>query len=265
MNRSHKEGGFLGTQFEILDIFIILIAIGYVMVIVILGDIIQKKTKVADFSRKFIHIFAGFSALSTFFLNWHWLADFIALLFVIMIYLANPKSSIKFLKKMFNSMARDEDKEQEHIWGPFYYAISILILTFIFTFPNPSIDLVQYYIFPSAALSIMYIGDGLAPIIGKKFGKKEFKFVKGAIRTIPGSLTLLITGFLSSSVILIIFGVYYYQLLSIYSVMIISLIGSICATFIEMFSPKGLDNLFLPLLTAPILMIIYNGLQIIGI
>ncbi|TFF89288.1 MAG: hypothetical protein EU549_01145 [Promethearchaeota archaeon] len=253
----------MSAEFQYFDIVIMIITILYVIMVVLIGDFIQKKTNVVNFSRKFIHVFAGFSVLATFFLNWAWLTNIIAILFVALIYLANPKSPIKFLRKMFNSMARDDEIKKGHIYGPLYYAISILLLTFIFTIP--SLNLVQYYIFPASALSIMYLGDGLAPIIGKKFGKKEFRLINGSIRTIPGTLTVLIAGFLGCFIMLLSFGWFYYSLLSVLSVLILSIIGSVSASLIEMFSPKGLDNLTLPILTTIILGGIYYLTYMLGI
>ncbi|MHA1270665.1 MAG: diacylglycerol/polyprenol kinase family protein [Candidatus Helarchaeota archaeon] len=255
----------MSNAFQIFDLFIMIITIGYVLIVVLIGDYIQKKTNSPDFSRKFIHIFAGFSILSTFFLNWAWLSDIIAGLFVTLIFLASPKSPIEFLRKMFSSMAREDEIKSGHIWGPLYYAISILILTAIFTFPYPTINLVPYYIFPAASLSIMYLGDGFAPIIGKKYGKKQIKLVRGATRTVIGSMTVLIMGFLGSFGILYLFGYLFYGILSILGILILSIIGSISATIIELFSPNGLDNLFLPILTTIILLGINYSLLLFGI
>jgi phytol kinase len=253
----------MSGEFQFFDIIIMIITIAYVLAVVLIGDFIQKRTEMIDFSRKFIHVFAGFSIIATFFLNWAWLTDIIAGLFVVMIYLANPKSPIKFLRKMFSSMARDDEIQKGHIYGPLYYAISIFTLTFIFTLPQ--LNILQYYIFPAAALTIMYLGDGLAPIIGKKFGKKEFKLINGCIRTIPGSLTVLIAGFLGSFVMLLIFGFFYYSIISLLSVFILSSIAAISAMFIEMFNPKGYDNLTLPIVTTLILIGIYNLLIFFGV
>jgi phytol kinase len=85
---------------------------------------------------------------------------------------------------------------------------------------------------------VMGYGDGMAAIIGKTFGKTSYTIGKST-KTIEGSLTMFI---ISSVVILIILTIYNpgarYTAIPLLA---------ISATIIEAITPKGLDNITVPL------------------
>jgi phytol kinase len=154
---------------------------------------------------------------------------------------------------MFTVMAREGDYLSGHIWGPFLYAISINVLVAIFTL-IPS--LTDFFIFPAIALTAMYLGDGLAPIIGTKYGKHQYTIGKST-RSIEGSLVVFIASILGSLFCFVFFdwfatgGIQTYNL---FQIITFSFVCGITATIIEGISPSGADNITVPLLTTIIIL-----------
>jgi phytol kinase len=153
---------------------------------------------------------------------------------------------------MFEVMAREEDYLSGHIWGPFLYAISITILVSIFTLLP---ILTPFYMLAAMALTAMYLGDGIAPLIGAKYGKHNYTVGK-CTRSVEGSLAVFFASFLGAWIcwaFLDVFASGGFPIFSLIQVAILGLVCALSATVIEGVSPKGIDNLTVPLLTALIL------------
>ena len=247
------------------DLIVLGIAYLYVVVVLVVGEILRKTfDKSSEFTRKIIHVFAGFSIYTVLFFDHPWVANIVAGTFVILLYLAGPSSPVKALREMFGTMEREE--EGEKLWGPFYYAVSVLSLTFIFTVIDffTVTNLVHYYWLAAAPLTIMFLGDGLAATIGKKYGKHVFTVVDGAKRSIIGSLTMFGAGFGGAVLAMWFNGIFAIEFNNIPVVpltwdliIILALIAAGIATLIEFSSPSGMDNLTVPLGTTPLLVIFF--------
>ncbi len=237
------------------DIVVLAISYGYVITVICVGEIARRFAKIKPAgSRKLIHLGAGFSVFSVPFYTNAWTAIIVAVSFVVLIFLASPKSPVKSLRTMFEVMARKGDYLSGHIWGPFLYAISITTLVAIFTL-IPS--LTQFFILPAMALTAMYLGDGLAPIIGAKYGKHRYTIGKST-RSVEGSLVVFLASVLGALFCFFFFdwfasgGIPTY---SIYQMTILALSCGTAATLIE--SASGhIDNLTVPLGTTLVLFII---------
>lgn len=86
-------------------------------------------------------------------------------------------------------------------------------------------------------------GDAFANIFGVKYGTIYWPYSK---KTVQGSFA----GYIASCFALL-FSLSLYALLELYnqdfiSIMLISVLSSIIMVIIELFSPKGTDNLFIP-------------------
>lgn len=117
--------------------------------------------------------------------------------------------------------------------GTFFYAVSIGVLVAWFW----SIDRPQY-----AALGILVMtwGDGLAALIGQRFGKHTY-IVWGVKKSWEGSLTMCLVSYIVSSLILLaVQG-------NFWSTQLIALAVATVATGLEAFSLYGIDNLSVPL------------------
>jgi phytol kinase len=153
---------------------------------------------------------------------------------------------------MFGVMAREEDYLSGHIWGPFLYAISINILVAIFTLVPA---LIPFFIIPAMGLTAMYLGDGIAPIIGAKYGKHTYT-IRNTTRSLEGSIAVFIGSLLGAWICWLFLDIFATGGAPIFNVMQITVLSLICAfsaTLIEGVSPKGSDNLTVPLLVTPIL------------
>ncbi|CEJ47258.1 SEC59/DGK1/VTE5 family protein [Chrysosporum ovalisporum Ak1311] len=118
-------------------------------------------------------------------------------------------------------------------FGTFFYAVSIGILVAWFW----HIQQPQY-----AAIGIMVMawGDGLAALIGQRFGKHKYK-VLGAQKSWEGSLTMTLASYTITSLILLsVEG-------NIWPIWVVSLAIALTATCLEAISFLGIDNLTVPL------------------
>jgi phytol kinase len=88
----------------------------------------------------------------------------------------------------------------------------------------------------------MSLADGLAAVIGIRFGRKTLYKLFGAQKSIVGTITF----FLVSTVILVIYS----HVAPGASIAAWIIPISLAATIIENIAPKGLDNLLVPLLVA---------------
>ncbi len=224
----------------IYNLIIMLLAYGYIFIVIGVGIFLQKKmNKSTEFTRKTIHVFAGFVTFSVFFFtpSFAWLAIIIAGTFIVMVWMVGPNGP-EFAKSIFSAMAREEDMEEGKIYGPLYYAITTTILTAIFTLIP---QLVSYYWIPVVALSQMYLGDGIAPFIGKKYGKRTYGPNN---RTFEGSIAVFLFGFLGA-VITMVFAAFFpaQQIVLNLWVVAIALISAAVFAVIESCTPKGFDNI----------------------
>ncbi|MDP5016790.1 phosphatidate cytidylyltransferase [Anabaena sp. UHCC 0187] len=120
-----------------------------------------------------------------------------------------------------------------HSLGTFFYAVSIGVLVGIFWHLHQP----QY-----AVLGIMTMawGDGLAALIGKRFGKHKY-LAFGAQKSWEGSFTVTFISYLICVILLLITQG------NIWQTWIVSLIVAFIATILEAFSFLGIDNLTVPI------------------
>ena len=91
----------------------------------------------------------------------------------------------------------------------------------------------------------MSYGDGLASVIGIRFGRKKYQLFEDS-KSYVGSFAMFVFTF-----ILVIVAMGYYGTLDVSSDTIFIVCGiAAVATFIEGATPRGLDNLSVPFITA---------------
>jgi phytol kinase len=202
------------------------LVLSYVLVFVIIGlsTLLQKKGILGDEgARKFIHIgVSNWWLLAMFTFDDVWFAIIPPITFIILNYYSYKTNLIKSMERSGNGNL-----------GTVYFPISLLILvvlTFGVTF-NPLIGAI-------GILTLGY-GDGLAAVIGSKWGKRKLIYGK----SVEGSLTMLLATFIVTFTLLA-FNFSFPIALSV------ALVLAISATVIELYTPKGLDNLTVPLLTS---------------
>jgi len=205
----------------------IIVSIMFVFLIIAISSLLTKFNLLSnEGSRKFIHVgVSNWWIIAMIFFDNNIYAAIVHALFVIINY-------ISYKKQVFKAMERDGSKND---LGTVYFALSLLILALI-TFKNAEFSYIG-----ALGILIMGYGDGLAAIIGVKYGKHKFK-VLGNEKSFEGSLAMFVFSFLVSISLLYIFNPV--------NITLFSLIVAIVSTALEALSPYGLDNLTVPLGTS---------------
>lgn len=204
----------------------LILSVLYIGLVLVISTLFTKAGKEA--SRKFIHIMlANWWIIAMVFFDNVYVASFLPTLFVVINYLSYKYNIIK-------SMERDDSPKEAQTLGTVYYAISLLAIS-IFSF-----GLVHNPFFGLIGIAVMGYGDGFAAIAGKGIKSKHFN-VFGSDKSVAGSLSMLIL-----SLIIISGGMFY---LNISCWFIKSIVVSVVATVLEAISPRGTDNLTVPIIT----------------
>jgi dolichol kinase len=237
------------------NLLLMLASFGYGLGVLAIGRGLQLRLqKPASFTRKIIHLFAGYSSFVVFWFTpaYSWLAIIIGVSFTALLFLARPTGP---LHGIFDSMAREDDVRVGGLEGPLYYAASLTVLTTIFTLPFLP-QLHPYFWVPANCLAMMFVGDGIAPIVGKRWGRHRYgkynRSIEGSLAVLAGGfagcvLTLLLAKFISIT-----------QLLPepFYLLILIGLGISAPNTGIEAISPSGYDNVTCPFITTLVFSIV---------
>ena len=209
-----------------LQIGIVVLVLG---VVVLLAETIYRRVSAnSELVRKVVHISTGNIILLAWWLKLPtWVGIWAS---VIAVAIALLSFYIPFLPGI-NSVGRKS-------LGTFFYAISIGILIAWF-WPT------QQYQYAAIGILVMTWGDGLAALIGQKYGQHPYE-VWGIKKSWEGSLTMALTSYFVSSLIL--FGVQG----NIWQTWLIPVAIALVATGLEAFSKLGIDNLTVPLGSAAI-------------
>ncbi len=188
----------------------------------------------AGLSRKLIHIGTG----PIFVLCWlmfpdspeaRWLAALVPLMIVLQFALVGL--GVIQDQAAVQAMSRSGDR-REILRGPLYYGIAFVILTVVFWKDSPT---------GMTALMLMCGGDGLADIIGR--GVASPKIPWSPEKSVAGSLSVFVGGWLMSALILWIYG-----LAGVFKTPFLQTLGPISlvalvGTLVESLPFKDVDNL----------------------
>lgn len=201
------------------------IAIVTVFCLLILCEsIVRTKTIHHEFVRKSIHIGVGtFVAFWPFFLSWHEIQIIGVAFFVAVL--------ISAKLRLFRAIHRKEGG----VVGELLFAFIITALAFV----RP-----EAWIFTVAILQLS-LADGLAAIIGTRWGKTNHYTIFGKVKSVAGSMTFLITSFCICAA--------YVVMTDENPGLLVLITLPIVATLVESISIKGTDNFTVPVLTALLL------------
>ena len=212
-------------------LFNILITVGslvYVFGVVALMDLAVKKGFPQDLSRKVVHVAAG--SWLIFWLVYdssHWTKYLnITAAFIWTILLLVKGFTAKPDDQAVKTMTRTGDRK-ELLRGPLYFTLVMNMLGTVFYSTS----------FALTAMGFLTWGDGLAPVVGARYGKHSYKvFTK---KTIEGSITFFVFGLA---------GAIFFNLLFGNSIELeFMLLCAVVATIVEGISPRDLDNILIPL------------------
>ena len=195
----------------------------YLTVLVLAAEGLNRLTDThGEFTRKIVHIGSGNVVL----LAW-WLqipstigigAAIVAGIIALLSY------SVPILPSL-NSVGRKS-------LGTFFYAVSFGVLFACFWTKYPEFTVI--------GILIMAWGDGLAAVVGQRFGQHPYE-IFGGKKSLEGSLTMFLVSFLMAGLIL---STTQGNPLSSWG---IALVVAMVATGLESFSWLGIDNLLVPL------------------
>ncbi len=199
----------------------------YVIALIVFTEKVFSKRYPVQ-SRKFLHIMTGNIAfILPLFATREIMAFVAAGPFILFTFLMSPYSPIKSM--------RGKTSEAGHGLGLVYYAITWTVLAYVF-FDHREII--------AMGILAMSYGDGLASLIGIKYGERKYTVFKD-IKSYVGSLAMFVCTFL-----LLIIALLFYAVPITGRVVAYLLCIAGVATVVEGITPLGLDNLSVPFVTA---------------
>ncbi|MHA1866104.1 MAG: DUF92 domain-containing protein [Candidatus Heimdallarchaeaceae archaeon] len=229
-----------------LNILGLVILFIFVFSVLATAEILKRKHLLGGkISRKLIHILVGNVVIVfPFIFSNLWFALVGPLFFVLFTYLTCPGSPIKKI--------RLKSVEEGHTYGTVFYAISLTLLVILFFEPE---HFSQKNVIIFASFLPLVWGDGISAVVGLKYGKKvEFKIFQDK-KSLIGSWSLAISSLVVVTIILTFFKINFF--VSLYIGLLIAFISAI----IEVVSPKGLDNISIPVVNALILYLMFKSLN----
>lgn len=210
-------------------IFILIIFLLYGLLFLVI-DKLEKKGRVdSELTRKLLHIGSGLIAL-LFPLLFKSLTGVVYLGIFFIILLLILRNMEKFSGGIGKALRKDERQSR----GDIYFIASIVIL-WVFSYSNR----ILYYI----PLLILIFPDALAALGGMKFGKIKYKSVVGE-KSVEGSAIFFIVTLLITLGSLLLF-----TKTGLGLSVIISLLMAFLSMILEAISWRGLDNIFVPVLS----------------
>ena len=209
------------------DLLGLILVYGYVVVLLVFTEkVVAKRYPLV--SRKLLHILVGNIA---FFLPIFQTREIMAFVaagpFILFTFLMSPYSPLK--------QFRGKTSEAGHGFGLVYYAIAWTVLAYSF-FDHMEVIAI--------GILAMSYGDGFASLIGIRYGKRKYK-VFGDQKSVVGSFAMVVFTFITMIVALL-----FYQI-SLSQILVLSVLGiAVVSAVVEGVTPRGLDNLSVPFVTA---------------
>jgi phytol kinase len=208
----------------------------YIVSIILFSGALKRASIISTrTSRKFLHAMIGNLPLIMPFFTEAIYPFLVASPFIVVTFLATPHSPFHDLLDRLGGLG--ELTEAGHSTGPFMYAISYTLLSYLY---GASPYIVAAGIFPMA------YGDSSAALIGMRYGTTKFKVFEE--KSLQGSLGMFLGSLVSLTLGMAYFSGFYGFTLGSQLVPIVAV--SLVTTVTEAVCPKGLDNIFVPILGA---------------
>jgi len=190
-----------------------------IFIVLLLSEYGWRKHWLAnEFGCKFVHITVGsFVAFWPFYMSWNQIR-LLSLAFLVVVLLSNQF-------KLFHAV----HSVQRPTFGEICFAVVVGLLTYVTHSKG---------IYAAAVLQ-MSLADGLAAVMGTRFGRDNKYHILGHLKSVVGTLTF----FVVSLSLLVGYGLYSVAGISV----AVSVVAALIATAGENLAPIGLDNLVVPL------------------
>jgi dolichol kinase len=169
---------------------------------------------------------------------------FVASPFILLTLLVSPYSPIN-LKNKISGLT--DITTGGHHFGLVLYAISYTVLAFFFS-AKPYVII--------AGILPMAFGDAAASLVGQKMGRHQFKIFSK--KSLEGTTAMFTITLVSVMLSLLLFS--YLCPFSTFTLLLASLGVATAATGLEALTPKGLDNLTVPLISALVFLLLIGGI-----
>ncbi|MEH2232018.1 MAG: diacylglycerol/polyprenol kinase family protein [Nostoc sp.] len=213
------------SDFTSIPVFWLQIALAaiWVLLILLIAWVVNRFADKPEIVRKIVHIGTGNVILIA------WWLDIPASVGITASILASAITLLSYRLPILpgiNSVGRQS-------LGTFFYSVSFGILVAWFWY-------LQQPQYAALGILVMTWGDGLAALIGQRFGTHKYK-VFGTEKSWEGSLTMMLVSYVVSSLILV--GTQGNS----WQTWVVSLLVAVIATALEAVSFLGIDNLTVPL------------------
>ena len=200
----------------------LIICFAYVFAIIGIAELLRRRLGYGSgFTRKVVHIGVGMMSWGLHFLfDNPWFFVIACAAFMLINYL-------DWRYGFFLSMASKDQKNLGTVYFPF--AAGVVAILF---WEQPPLMV--------AALMPLTWGDGLAPVVGKAYGRRAY-FVYSHMRTVEGSAGFFVAGFIFTWLAL--WAVPGMPIISPATAVLPALVITLITTFVEAISIWGLDNL----------------------
>ncbi len=230
----------------LVNILLMLLCYVYVVFIIFVTSKMDKILHISQkTARKFLHAMIGNLPFIIPFFTSKIYPVLVAAPFILVTFLASPYSPSKLISRILKSLS--ELTEEGHHLGLVFYAISYTILAFLFA-SKP-------YIMAAGILPMAY-GDSTASLVGERYGRRRYKLV--ADKSLEGSAGMFCASYLSLIISLIFVSVLYS--FSVIDTMLPVFVIAIIVTLVESLSPRGVDNLTVPISGALSFLMLAGGL-----
>jgi dolichol kinase len=231
------------------NILLMILCYGYVLLVIIVSVRLPETILVSQkTSRKFLHAMIGNLPFILPFFTSEIYPALVAAPFVLVTFLASPYSWFKNVKKL---QGLTGITEKGHPLGLVFYALSYTLLAFIFGF--------KPYVVAAGILPMAY-GDSAASLVGERYGKRVYNV--STRKSLEGSIAMFSCSCFSLMIGLAFFSILYHLPAS--EMVLWAIPVAIVATLVESISPKGFDNVTVPIFGALTLWLLIGGSLTVG-
>jgi len=213
------------------DLALVFLSLIFVLSALLVSVFLRRKVMVSsDKIRKAAHVLTGAWAFLWLFFSSRWAAVFVCLavtLGAIIVAVVSKRS------KAVNKIVTTFTGGDEVFIGLIFHAISLSLITF-FLWNQKAVG--------TGAILALTLGDGMAGIVGGKFGRHTYQFFRAKRKSLEGSLACFLFSFSG-----IFFGLALVEKIPLSPLVLASLSAAGAVTIIEAVSPRHTDNLTVPL------------------
>jgi phytol kinase len=221
----------------------------YAIALIVLAEGLRRRFGVPqDLTRKLVHIGAGMWVFGILALFDRWQIGVVPFASFILV------NYLFYRYRLFGSMDTADSPP-----GTVYFALALTLLFGLLWRPAGPLDRAPVAVAGAMALTW---GDALAALVGQRWGRHRYR-VAGSVRSWEGSAAMFLASLVAISLTLTLLpGSQLSPLASPISMglaLAVALVAAGAATLIEAVSPRGLDNLGVPLVAAGVALVALMG------